>query len=73
VLQSQGLVTLQRLTQDGTKVRADADKSSFNKKEKLEEHLREAREHVATLKAQAEQPERRRPRVSGQRASASSE
>jgi transposase len=53
-LMAEGLVTLQRVAQDGMKVRADAGKSSFRSAGRLEEFLEEARQQVETLKQLAE-------------------
>lgn len=53
-LMVENLVTMQRVAQDGMKVRADAGKSSFRRAERLEELLEEARRQVETLKQLAE-------------------
>jgi transposase len=49
VLRAEGLVSLERLMQDGTKVKAQAAKSSFRREEALREHLAAAREQVAAM------------------------
>ena len=49
-----GAITLERVAQDGMRVRADAGAASFRRQGRLEEHLAQARELVQTLKAQAE-------------------
>jgi transposase len=49
-LMAQNLVTMQRVAQDGMKVRADAGKSSFRRASRLEEFLEDARLQVCTLK-----------------------
>jgi IS5 family transposase len=49
-----GAVTLERVAQDGMRVRADAGAASFRRQVRLEEHQAEARELVQTLKAQAQ-------------------
>lgn len=54
-LMSEGLVTLDRVAQDGMRVRASAGKSSFRRKSTLERCLIEAREQVATLRQLAEE------------------
>jgi transposase len=54
-LMSEDLVTLQRVAQDGMRVRASAGKSSFRRKATLEKCLLEAREQVATLKQLADE------------------
>ena len=50
-LMSQGLVSLERVAQDGMKVRASAGKSSFRRRETLDVCLKEAREHLAEINA----------------------
>lgn len=54
-LMSEGLVTLDRVAQDGMKVRASAGKSSFRRKGTLEKCLAQAREQVEALRELAEQ------------------
>ncbi len=49
-LMAEGLVTMNRVAQDGMKVRADAGKSSFRSGGRLEELLEEAKQQVETLK-----------------------
>ena len=53
-LMAEGLVTMDRVAQDGMRVRADAGKSSFRKAGRLEELLEEAKQQVETLKQLAE-------------------
>jgi transposase len=55
-LTSQGLVKVERISIDGTRVRAGAGRNSFKKRDALERHLREAEAHVSTLKQQAQDP-----------------
>jgi hypothetical protein len=52
---AEGLVTMNRVAQDGMRVRADAGASSFRRKETLEKCLEEAREQVKVLKDLAEE------------------
>ena len=52
VLREQGLVDLNRIAQDGTRVRASAGAASFRRKPTLDECLTEARDQVARLKAE---------------------
>jgi len=52
VLMQEGLVTLDRVAQDGMKVRASAGAASFRRRRTLEEHLAEAQEQIAALKAE---------------------
>jgi len=55
ILMHQGLVTLNRVAEDGMRVRASAGASSFRRQETLEKHLAEAREQVTRLKEELEQ------------------
>ena len=50
-----GAISLERVAQDGMRVRAAAGAASFHRKASLQEHLDEARELVSTLKAQAKE------------------
>jgi transposase len=71
VLLDAGLVKMDRVAQDGMKVRADAGKSSFRRSGRLEEFLEEARQQVETLKQLAEEDGEelsRRQRAARQRA-----
>lgn len=49
-----GAITLERVAQDGMRVRADAGAASFRRQGRLVEHLGQARELVRSLKAQVE-------------------
>lgn len=53
-LAAAGAITLERVAQDGMRVRADAGAASFRRQARLEEHQAEARELVQTLKSQAQ-------------------
>jgi transposase len=53
-LMGEGLVTMDRVAQDGMRVRADAGTSSFRTGGTLEERLEEAKQQVETLKQLAE-------------------
>lgn len=53
-LMADGLVKLQRVSQDGKHVRASAGSSSFRRREKLEEHLHKAQEQVRRLRQELE-------------------
>lgn len=55
VLSAEGLVSLERVMHDGTKIRADASRKSFGKEETLRAHLAEARAQVEQLSAQPEE------------------
>jgi len=50
VLSHQGLITIDRIAQDGMKVRAHAGRSSFRRKETLKAHLKMAQDHIESLK-----------------------
>jgi len=50
-----GVASLQRVAQDGVRVRASAGAGSFRRKATLEKHLEEARAQVAALKAQVDE------------------
>jgi transposase len=54
-LLQEGLVEMDRVAQDGIRVRADAGSSSFRRRPSLEEHLKEAELQVQTLKTELEQ------------------
>lgn len=53
-LAAAGAITLERVAQDGMRVRADAGAASFRRQARLEEHQGEAHELVQTLKTQAQ-------------------
>jgi IS5 family transposase len=53
-LRHEGLVQLERVAQDGMKVRASAGASSFRRRQTLEEHLAEAEQQVQALKQELE-------------------
>lgn len=55
VLAGQGLITLQRVMHDGTKIRAHASRASFGRRDRLQRHLQQAREQVEYLEARGEQ------------------
>lgn len=57
-LVDQGLVKVKRISQDGTRVRACAGGSSFRRKDRLNELLEKAGQHVAQAKALLEDPAR---------------
>lgn len=52
-LAAAGAISLERVAQDGMRVRADAGAASFRRQARLQEHLSEASELVHTLKKQA--------------------
>ena len=49
VLSSEGLVSLERVMHDGTKIKACAGSDSFRREERLQEHLAAARKQVETM------------------------
>ena len=49
VLSHEGLITLQRVMHDGTKIKACASDKSFHRKATIEDHLRLAREQVEQM------------------------
>jgi transposase len=55
VLSQEGLVTLERVMNDGTKIKTQASKQSFRGVKRIEEHLAAARQHVAELERQSEE------------------
>jgi transposase len=57
VLLHHKLVNLERVAQDGMRVRASAGKGSFHRQATLEAHLREAREHVEQMRQQGNDQE----------------
>lgn len=52
MLSAEGLITMERVTLDGTKIKANAGGNTFRRREKLEAHLALAREQVAQMNAQ---------------------
>jgi len=57
MLSAEGLITLERVTLDGTKIKAHAGGNTFRRQEKLEAHLELAREQVRLMEEQAAQEE----------------
>ena len=49
-----GAISLERVAQDGMRVRADAGAASFRRQASLQEHLSQARELVQTIKTQTQ-------------------
>ena len=73
-LMAEGLVTMDRVAQDGMRVRANAGKSSFRTGGRLEQLLEEAKQQVETLKQLAEtDPEELTNRQRAARARAAAE
>ena len=68
LLSADGLITLERVMLDGTKVRANASGSGFRSKPRVEEFLKDAREAVEALEAQTEEESSRQMQAAQQRA-----
>ena len=69
LLSADGLITLQRVMQDGTKIRANAAANSFRRKEeRLQQALKRAAEQVAAVGAMSEEEMSRRMAKARQRA-----
>jgi transposase len=61
VLSSEGLVSLERVMHDGTRIKACAGSDSFRREERLKEHLEAARKQVEAMgDARQEEPTRKR-------------
>ena len=58
MLSAEGLITLERVTLDGTKIKANASGNTFRGREKIAAHLEAAREQVRLLNEEAENEER---------------
>lgn len=56
VLQSEGLITLERVMQDGTKIKAAASKASLHREPTLQRHLEEARKRVRQMGDPEQEP-----------------
>jgi transposase len=56
VLTQAQVVSLERIAQDGTRIRAAAGANSFGERETLEEHLEAARAHLEAVKRSAADP-----------------
>jgi transposase len=68
MLSAEGLITLERVTLDGSKIKANAGGNTFRRKEKLQAHLQLAREQVRQMEEQAAQEEQMaRRRVAARR------
>jgi transposase len=49
LLSAEGLLKLERVTQDGTKIQANASSKRFRRKDKIRRHLKSARDHLAAM------------------------
>ena len=56
VLSAEGLISLERVMHDGTKIRAQVSRQSFQREERLRAHLQAAREQVESLSQEQDQP-----------------
>lgn len=60
VLSAEGLITLERVTQDGTKIRANAGIDTFRGEDKLKAHLKIAKEQIELLSDPESEPTTKR-------------
>ncbi len=67
MLSSEGLISMERVTLDGTKIKANAGGNTFRRKEKIEAHLALAREQVRVMDEQAADEEKRAKRQTSAR------
>jgi transposase len=67
LLSADGLITLERVMQDGTKIRAKAAGDSFRRQERVEQALKEAKAQVAAVEALSEEEGSRRSAKARQR------
>jgi transposase len=68
ILHLKKLITLERVTQDGTKVRANVNKKTFTRESKIRAHLQLAEDQVKQMEAAEEQENRTRRGAAKQRA-----
>jgi Transposase DDE domain len=68
LLSVDGLITLERVMQDGTKIRAKAAADSFRRQERVEQALKEAKAQVGAVEAMSEEEGSRRMAKARQRA-----
>ena len=68
LLSADGLITLERVMQDGTKIRAKAASDSFRRQERVEQALKEAKAQVAAIEAMSEEEGSRRAQKARERA-----
>ena len=73
MLSAEGLITLERVTLDGTKIKAHAGGNTFRRAEKLAAHLELARQQVRLMEEQAAQEEQRSKRQEAARRRAARE
>jgi transposase len=58
VLSAEGLITMERVTLDGTKIKANASGNTFRRKEKIEAHLAAAQTQLEKMNEQAAEEEK---------------
>jgi transposase len=58
VLSAEGLITMERVTLDGTKIKASASGNTFRRKEKIEAHLAAAQTQLTKMNEQAAEEEK---------------
>lgn len=68
LLSAEGLITLQRVMQDGTKIRANAAANTFRRKERVEQALKQAVEQVEAVGSMSEEETSQRMAKARQRA-----
>jgi transposase len=73
MLSMKGLITLERVTQDGTKIRANVNKKSFSRPAKVRSYLALAREQVELMEKQSQEEEQITRREAAARARAQRE
>jgi transposase len=56
LLSHEGLITLERVMQDGTKVRAQASANTFCKEDRIKQHLDVARQHIQAMGDPEQEP-----------------
>lgn len=68
LLSADGLITLERVMQDGTKIRAKAASDSFRSKERIEQGIKQAQEQVEAVDETTEEESSRRRTKARERA-----
>jgi len=70
MLTMNGLIALERVAVDGTKIRADVNKKSFRRRGKIEAHLQMARRHLRELERQEREEQTTQREASARRRAA---
>ena len=55
LLSAEGLIDLERVVHDGTKIKAKASRDTFRREDRIREHLKLAKEHIAEMEKQSEE------------------